>query len=174
MDEKNYYEKFFGYLNVDGFYREQAHLWQGKELFNELKSLFKNKIVSEAPELTSFHSFYKKMYDPFKNDSGYLVPIHLLKKENEPTYILLQKDTFIFIDDAVTGIQLSIATPGRGSGYIECSLYMKDGKMTQLPLFSDALYAIKSDEKHMYATQQVKKLADFLHVPLKLEMFVDA
>ncbi|MBC7467263.1 MAG: hypothetical protein H7256_14830 [Bdellovibrio sp.] len=103
-----------------------------------------------------------------------MVPLHFLKKENKPVYIILQKDTFLFIDDILKGTDFTMLTPGRGSGYIECHLLMKDAKRSLLPVFSEAISNSRDDQKYINATTQIKEFADFLRVPLKLDMSVDA
>jgi hypothetical protein len=81
-----------------------------------------------------------------------LVPIQMIKKNNQQKRILHQKDEF---------------------GFINCSLDMKTGENVMLPVFSHQMDLNKDNNKYFHATEQVKALADFLQVPWRLEAFND-
>ena len=173
MNDNKYYRDILGYMdNEDGFLN-LMRLWHGIELFQDLKKIFGAKKSAECPELAEEHALYLRTCGDYENDSGMIVPIQMIKKVSSSKYILHQKDEFIFLNDLVESIHLEIAYPAKSSGYINCKLKLKSGKSELLSLFSEAMFENRDENKFFHASQQVKKLADFLQVPWKLEAFND-
>ncbi len=173
MTEKEYYVDLMGYLCADGYYRGIQHLWQGTELFQDLKSLFGSSKAAAMHDVKSSYALYKDL--PYLG-RGSITPLLLLKQIDAQRYIVIQRDEAIVITQPPVWFDLDNCTPARCSGYVECAVTVPSAEgiatSTSLQHFSKAASS-QRENMNFHACMQIKVIADFFRAPWKMDVHGD-